>query len=177
MLKIVLTQTRKEHWRHAFLSIGFYATGALMPVWLSLLLLFLISQPIGFGTFLDNGQFAIYAAAALSPILYLLSRKESGQEPAFYQLLILICLIAAAAIFSGLTVVDSLNIGQLHINVFFLRASSITIFGIALAATFFVDLHENVYSEINVTEERSQRQVRHEQEFDRELRSLEEEDM
>lgn len=174
MLKIVLTQTRKEHWRHALLSIGFYATGALMPVWLSFLLLLLISQPIGFGTFLDNGQFAIYAAAALSPILYPLSRQGSGQERTFYQLLILICLIVAAGIFSGLTVVESLKIGDLHINVGFLRASSITIYVVALAATFFVDLHENVYNELNVTEERSHRQETLGEEFDRELRSLEE---
>ena len=148
-----------------------------MPVWLSLLLLFLISQPIGIGTFLDNGQFAIYAAAALSPILYSFTKQESGQEKTFYHLLILICLIASAAIFSGLTVVESLNIGQLHINISFLRASSITIFAIALAATFFVDLHENVYNEINVAEERSHRQERLGQEFERELRTLEEENM
>ena len=65
MLKIVLTQTRKEDWRHASLSLGYYAAGALMPVWLSIPILLLISQPMGFGTFLDSGQFAIYSAAAL----------------------------------------------------------------------------------------------------------------
>ncbi len=173
MLKIILTQARKEHYLHALLSIGFYAMGALMPVWLSVLLLLLISQPIAFGTFLDNGQFAIYAAAALSPILYPLFKRESGQEKILYLWLILICLIVAAGIFSGLTVVDSLRIGDLHINVPFLRTLSITIYLVALTATFFVDVHENAYNELNVAEERSNRQGKLEEEFNREQRSLE----
>ena len=174
MLKVVLRQARKEHWRNALLSIGFYVMGALMPVWLSFVLLLLFSQPIGLGTFLDNGQFAIYAAAALSSILYSLSKQGPGQERTFYQLLILFCLIVAAAIFSGLTVVDTLKTVDFPINVAFLRASSITIYVVALAATFLVDIHENAYNELNVAEERSHRQERLEEEFSREMGSLEE---
>lgn len=173
MLKTVLTQARLEHWLRAFLSIGFYIIGALMPVWLSLVILLLISQPIGFHTFLDNGQFAIYAAAALSTILYPLFKQGSGQERGLYHLLILTCLIAAAGIFSGLTVVDSLKIGALDINIAFLRFASIAIYVFALIATLFVQLHEDVYSELNLTGERSQRQDRLEEEFDREFPSLE----
>ena len=173
MLKTVFTQSRKQHWRHALLSIGFYIMGTLLPVWLSLFLLRLFSQPIGFGTFLDEGQFAIYSAAALAPILYSLSKQGSGQERTLYQLLIMICLMLAAGTFSGLTVVESLTIGQLHVDILVLRISSIAIYGLALVATFFLDLHENVYGELNVAEERSHRQDRLGKEFDLELRSLE----
>ena len=173
MLKMVLTQTRFKHWRHGFLSIGFYVLGALMPVWLSLLLLQLISKPIGLATFLDNGQFAIYAAAALSPVLYFLLRQGAGQEKTLYSLLTLVCLMIAAGIFSGLTVVESLRIGDLQINVTFLRGSSLMIYIVALMAMFFVEIYENVYNEIDVPEERSQRQDRLEKQFDRVLDSIE----
>lgn len=171
MLRVVLAQARLEHWRHASLSIGFYVTGALMPVWLSFLLLLLISQPIGYGTYLDNGQFAIYAAAAFSPVLFSLWRQGTGHERIFYALLILICLIIAAGIFSGLTVAESLTLRNLKINVMFLRVSSISVYIVALIATFFVDLHENVYTELDVPEERIHRQAVLERAFDQEMDS------
>ena len=174
MLKVILGQARKEHWRDASLSIAFYAVGALLPVWLSLLLRALFSQPLGFGTFLDNGQFAIYSAAALSPVVYLLLKPSPAAEKRLYVLLAFIGLIFSACLFSGLTVVETLNIGDLQINVIFLRASSITIYLVALTAMFFVDLHENVYQEVNIAEDRQNRQGRLEEEFDRELHSLDE---
>ena len=172
MLKLIRSQAKKEDWLHALLSIGYYATGSLMPVWLSFLLLGLVSQPIGGDAFLDNGQFAIYAAAALSPILYQLSKKGSGQEGSLYQLLILICLIIAAGIFSGLTVVESVSIGSLDIHVWLLRVASLVIYAIALVATFFLDLYENVYDGVNPVEEQSNRQQRLEDEFDQQYPSL-----
>ena len=137
MLKVIREQARREHWRDAFLSIAFYAVGALLPVWLSVLLRLLFSQPLGFDTFLDNGQFAIYSAAALSPVFYLLLKQGPGAESRLYLLLALVCMIISAGVFSGLTVVDTLSIGDIPINVFFLRVSSITIYFISLAATFF----------------------------------------
>ena len=173
MLKAIRTQARVEHWRQGLLWIGFYAVGALMPVWLSALLLVLFTKPIGLGTFLDDGQFAIYAAAALSPVLYALYRQGSGQERTLYLLLTLFCLIVAAGLFSGLTVVDTLRIGDLQINVTVLRISSLTIYAIALAAMFLVEVHENVYNELDVPVERSARQDVLDQEFDQVLDSLE----
>ena len=172
MLKIVLTQSRMEHWRHAALSICFYAFGALMPVWLSLILLVSFSKPIGLGIFLDNGQFAIYAAAALSPLLYALFTQGKGQERALYLLLILcgliLCaLLVAAVTFSGLTAVEPLTIGELEINVAFLRVSSMTVYFVSLIAMLFFQLHEIVYNEVNIPEQRSIRQDRLEEEFDR----------
>ena len=171
MLKTVLTQTRTIHLRDSLLSMGFYVIGSLMPVWLSLPLLVLISQPIGFDAFLDNGQFAIYGAAAAAPILYSLFRQSPGAERALYFLLMLVCLLLTVAIFSGLIVVDSLSIGQLQINVSFLRILSITIYIAALLAMFFVDLHENVYQMVDVSGDRLQRQDKMDEQFDREQQS------
>ena len=148
-----------------------------MPVWLSFFLLILFSQPLGFGTFLDNGQFAIYAAAALSPIFYLLSKQGSGQERALYQFLIVICLIFSATIFSVLTVADSTPLGDLHINVVVLRIASIAIYVFALVATFFMELHEAVYSEVNFGKEQLSRQDQLEEEFDRTLKSMDQDDI
>ena len=174
MLKIVLTQSRKEDWRHALLSVGYYAAGALMPVWLSVPILFLFSQPMGFPTFIDSGQFAIYSAAAFSPILYPLTRQNPGAEKTLYQLVIHICIVLAAGIFVGLTVIDSLDLGHIPINLPFLRVSSIILFVLALGAMFFIELHENAYNEIDVTEERLNRRERLDEEFDRGLQSTEE---
>ena len=172
MLKIIRTQTKKEDLGHSLLSIGFYAAGSLMPVWLSSVLLILFNQPVGIGTFVDNGEFAIYAAAALSPIIFLLFKQTSGLEKALYLLLVLLALIIAAGIFSGLTVVDTLPLGQFPINTPFLRWWSITIYIIALVATFFVDLHENVYNSLNMEQERLDRQTELETEFDEVLSSF-----
>ena len=104
----------------------------------------------------------------------MLLKQSPGAEKRLYVLLAFICLIFSACVFSGLTVVETLKIGELQINVSFLRVSSITIYLIALMAMFFGDLHENVYQEINVAEERQHRQGRLEHEFDRELRSQDE---
>ena len=174
MLRIVLTQSRREDWRHAFLAIAYYAAGALMPVWLSIPVLYLFSQPMGFPTFIDSGQFAIYSAAAFSPILYPLTRQSPGAEKTLYQLVIHICIVLAAGVFVGLTVIDSLDLGHIPINLPFLRASSIIMFLFALGAMFFIELHENVYNEIDVTEERLNRRERLDEEFDRALQSPEE---
>ena len=174
MLKTVLTQTQIIHLLDSLLSLGFYVIGSLMPVWLSLSILALISQPIGFHTFLDNGQFAIYGAAAAAPLVYSLLRQSPGAEAALYILLLLVCLLGTVAIFGGLIVIDvidSLSIGQLQINVTYLRIASIIIYLFALVATFFINLHENVYQAVDYPGRRKQRQEELEQQFDSEVQS------
>ena len=119
-----------------------------MPVWLSCVLLLLINRPVTFGTFLDDGQFAIYGAAAAAPLLYLLFRDNRGREHMAYFVLILLCLLLTVAIVSGLVVVDAvdhLSIGKIDVNHTLLRWLSVGIYLFALLAMFFMTLHENVY--------------------------------
>ena len=166
MIRLILSEAKIDDWSHAFMFMAFYVFGSLAPVLLSSVLLVLFTKPFGIGTFLDNGEFAIYTATALAPIFYLLFKRDSGLDKLLYFLPMLGALLVATAVFSGLTIVDSFEIKELQINTTFLRASSITIYALALLATFLVRLHENVEGVVNVEQGRKDREDELNEQFD-----------
>ena len=168
MFNLVRHQAAGEHYRQSGLYVAYYTLGTLLPVWLGAVVLYLLSKPIGLGTFLDNGQFAIYAAAALGATIYILKRQDSGNENNLYVLIAIVCLILAAAIYVALTVSEALTVAHLPINTPALRVLSLALYATSVVATFYTDLYQTVDHASAYRERREQGQEDLNTEFERE---------
>ena len=170
MFQRIRHNTKWKHLKDTFLYVFYYGAGTLMPIWLGMLLLALFDQPIGLTSFIDQGQFAIYSAAAITPLIYILVKNHKGLESASYTLVLIICLIVSALIF---TVADSrsLPLFTLEPNKEYIRVSSICIYGFSLLAIFFIQLHESTYDAFDMQADQQTRVGSLEASFDRELNS------
>ena len=125
-----------------------------MPVWLGLVILKLLTLPFGFGDFLDKGEFAIYSAAIITPVMHALTWDHKGSEKALYVLVTIVCLLVATAIFivtlfpSGhVFFVIVLSTGQIDVvepDKNYVRVGSVIIFVISMSAAILLRIHDNV---------------------------------
>ena len=161
----------------------FHLVGSLMPVWLGLVILRLLSLPFGFGDFLDKGEFAIYSAAIITPVIHALTWEHKGSEKALYVLVTIICLLVATTIFivtlfpSGqVFFVIALPTGQIEFvepDKNYVRIGSVIIFVISMSAAILLKIHDNILlSDSNFEEQRQERQDSLAAEYERELERL-----
>lgn len=160
-----------KHLREAGLWLAFHFVGALMPVWVGLLILMFLVQPVSLGDFLDKGEFAIYGAALIAPVMHALLKEHPGDEKTLYFLIALVCLIIATIIFL-ITVFPSLEPDIIPDDRTYLRVGSIVIYGISLGAALLLRVYENIYSDFDVNEERQAAQQTLDAQFDDEMEAL-----
>lgn len=67
-----------EHWRETLILTGYTVLGGLAPLWIGLLLLRWYSQDVTLPTVASHGEFALYSASIVAPLLYQLGRDRSG---------------------------------------------------------------------------------------------------
>ena len=170
MFRMIRYNADWKHVRDAILYIIYYAVGTLMPLWAGLLLLSLMNQPIGSNTFLDQGQFAIYSAAALTPVVYVLSKDHKGHETAFYMLIMVVCLLISVLIFT-LAESTSLAPDTDSPNKSYLRIASVIVYIFSLFATFCLQLFDSTYNDFDMQAARQTRRDSLEVDFEREFNS------
>ena len=172
MLNMVRHEATREHYKQTAIYVAYYTCGSLLPVWLGIMVILLLSKPLELGTFLDSGQFAIYAAAALGASLYLLKRQNSGNESHLFLLVTIVCLVLSAAMYVALTVVDALTLVHLEVNIPLLRILSLVLYVVSLLMTFYLELYQNVDHARAYQARRSRDQKDMESEFEREMNAL-----
>ena len=174
MFEVVWHQAKWEDYTQTAFYLMYYTSGSLLPVWLGVTILILLGEPIGLGTFLDDGQFAIYAAAALGASLFFLIKQNPGGEIHLLVWIHMICLIIAAAMYAALTIANSIVLEQLHIDTALLRILTLSLFLVSLGMTFYIQLYENAnYGAEDIESRRRQVQENLDTEFERELEELE----
>ena len=82
-------RAKKEHYLEAAVWLGYHVLGSLLPVWLGILLIVFVVQPFGFADLIDRGEFAIYSAAIITPVIYALLKDRQSKEKDFYVLITL----------------------------------------------------------------------------------------
>jgi hypothetical protein len=71
-----LRNTKWEHWRESLLLTLFTVGAGLSPVWIGWILLKVYHQRPTLAAFAHNGDFAIYSAALVAPIIYLIVKEH-----------------------------------------------------------------------------------------------------
>jgi len=71
-----LRNTKWEHWRESLLLTLFTVGAGLSPVWVGLILLKVYHKTPSLVGFANNGDFAIYSAAIVAPLIYLIVKEH-----------------------------------------------------------------------------------------------------
>jgi hypothetical protein len=97
-----LRNTKWEHWRESLLLTLFTVGAGLSPVWIGWILMKVYNQNPSLAGFAHNGDFAIYSAAMVAPIIYLIVKEH--QVPfasrAIYTLISVVILVFAVAAYA-----------------------------------------------------------------------------
>jgi hypothetical protein len=138
----------KQHWWDTILWFLFTVLVSLLPVWGSCIIFGLFSLPIKFETFISGGEFAIYSAALLAPVLYTIL-KELGapfRPRTIVGLLAIVFLMVSAILFAGVTAGTRTSEGSspIKINIAFLATVSVILFILSAILTFFVKLIDTI---------------------------------
>lgn len=75
-----LLEIRPRHLAEGLYWLIFHSIGALFPLWGSWIGLAAFSQPVGWATFTEHGEFALYSAALISAGIYVIT-KDNAADP------------------------------------------------------------------------------------------------
>lgn len=154
---------KKQHYLDALSWLAYTCLGGLLPLWGSWLLLKVCNQPTPLKDFVGNGEFALYAAAFLSPAMYQLFRTNKGGFPAgkWFGLLVFFLLAFSAILFAGVLVTQKItNAAKLPsvINETFLLTWSTAAFIVSVGLSFVITVIEAARDSYDPIAEDSQQQ-------------------
>ena len=170
MLSTVIKAKWRNFWE-AILWTVYHAGGSLLPVWFGLMLLAFTYQPFGFAEFIGKGEFAIYSAAVITPVIFTLVKEGQGLESAAYTFISLAFLIVASFIFL-ITGFPDVNLGGIELRNENIRYVSVCIYVLSLFAALMLRVHDNALADVDINEERQQSQQKLDSDFDREMEEL-----
>lgn len=93
---------KTEHWKEASVKLCYTLIGSLIPIWLGAFIVWIIGRLSSWTMFFIHGEFAIYSAALLASVFYLIS---SGRErnpflkKRFLSISTLVLILIAAGLF------------------------------------------------------------------------------
>src|SRR5437899_544887 len=101
--------TKWEHWRESLVLMLFTVVAGVAPVWIGWILLKVYSQNASLARFAHNGDFAIYSAAIVAPIIYVIVKEHrvpfaSRAVYTLVSVVILLFSVAAYAVVAPVTV-------------------------------------------------------------------------
>ena len=150
----VIRQSSWKSWRETLSWLGFHTLGALMPLWGSYFIFRIRGEPIYWHDLTRHGEFALYAAAFLAPILQLIVNniRDSKRVLGGIALLVGVTGLLLAALMYGTIATNSSADRE-----FIFRASVALLLG-SLTFSFFVTLIENERLTFDVRELEQQSQ-------------------
>lgn len=111
-LKYLFVHSKGKDWYDGFLWLLWHLICSLMPIWIVLLFLCLLKQPIEMGSFTKNAEFALYSASFLGTCLYIVLRdfrKNNFPSRAVLSVILFPTLVFCAIIYSLLAILNVLN--------------------------------------------------------------------
>ena len=138
----------RQHWWDTIVWFLFTVLVSLLPVWGSCIIFGLFSLPIEFQAFIKGGEFAIYSAALLAPVLYTIMRELGApfRPRTIVGLFAIIFLMISVILFAGVTSTARTSEGpsSIRINILFLSRVSIILFILSAILTFLVKLIDTI---------------------------------
>ena len=135
-----LLSSRSGHWRDAFYWFLYAVVGSLLPIWGSIILFALLGTWPGWDFFFSHGEFYIYSASFLSPMLYILHKIA---RVTVITVLTYFFVVACAILFAG-TAMSSVAQAETPIDLAFLKYSSYLLLLLSMAITYVSKVRENV---------------------------------
>jgi hypothetical protein len=161
--------TRKDWWR-SFIWLVFTVIGGLVPLWGGWIILNLFGRQVSWFDFVRHGEFALYAAAFITPAFYLISKEATGTFPQrqFLLLVGLMGLLVATVIFAGVTAAIAPSSGGPlpSLNEQFLSRSSWILLVFSLIYAFAVTLTDTIRTQTDPQRIAREQQVDLERSFD-----------
>lgn len=148
-----------KHLLDALFLLLFTIMGSTLPLWGGALLIRLSDQWQSWSTFCFGGEFAIYSAALLAPILYIVLKDYRKTQRSLIQFPVIIMLLTSAILFAG---VKSRELLGLTVDRLFLRDITLVLFISSLFVYYIVHFVE--YARVDADLKKAQQKA---------LRSLE----
>lgn len=143
--------SQRPHFFQLLAWLGSHAIGGLLPLWGSFLLLALFSQKTSFEDYVQQGEFALYAASVLGTAFYLILRELRPPFPGRVALglIAVVLVVAATLLFAGVFVGTRIPDSKLPtIDIRILSWSSLGIYVSSVVVTLiamFIDLRRAAY--------------------------------
>jgi hypothetical protein len=159
-------QNRKAiHFEKTLKGFSYNVLGVILPFILSLIPIVILKKYDAIYTFLDQGQFFLFGAGLYTSSIFLFGENKSSIRKLRDKLLSNLSfwlLIISSAFYAIIYCLDLLKELGFSLNIFFIRASSFILFGIAVISIYrgvFIDFLKT-YPEVDVKEE-SKKEVDH----------------
>jgi len=97
-----LIDIKTEHWKEASIKLCYTLIGSLIPIWLGAIIVWMIGRLNSWTMFFEHGEFAIYSAALLASVFYLISSgrvRNPFLKKRFLSIFTLVLILLAAALF------------------------------------------------------------------------------
>jgi hypothetical protein len=163
-----IRNTKWEHWRESLLLTLFTVVAGLAPVEIGWILLKVYSQNPTLERFAHNGDFAIYSAAVVAPILYLIVKEHRVPfaNRAVYTLVSIVILLFAVAAYAAVAPVTVGIAPNLRPDMGFLAPITIWAYVVSVLFALLVTALDNsrMFPDVRAITERQQRDL--EQKFD-----------
>lgn len=143
-----------DDWRETFYWFGFNVLGGLMPIWATPFLLRIHKQRIAYAELVSHGEFALYSAAFLAPVLLVIFRIRRRDRYILgpgIGLLALAALLFCAFIYSTAASTAGTP-SQQSLDVDFVVQSSSVIFAVTIVLALLVAFVENRATNLNLRE-------------------------
>jgi len=137
---------KTEHWKEAYIKLCYTLIGSLIPIWLGAIIVWIIGKLNSWTMFFIHGEFAIYSAALLASVFYLIS---SGRErnPFLKKRFLSISTLVLILITAGLFFIAVTNLTDRTI---LLVAFTIIVFVFSVTIFFFASVLEIALTDTDI---------------------------
>lgn len=130
-LTSVLKNATRAHWGDAFTLLLYTVLGGLLPVWVGMIVAGLFSDSARLIDFASHGEFAVYSAATIAPVIYLMVHERQVvpfPRRAVFVLVTITCLVLSVAFFGIIAAVTGEMVSAQQVNVEFLATTTFVLF-------------------------------------------------
>lgn len=149
---------KRIHFEKTLKGFSYNVIGVILPFFLSLLPIFALRKYNAILTFLDQGQFLLFAAGLYTSSIFLFGENKQSirrNKDKFLSNLSFWSLIICSAFYAIIYCLDLIKIESYQLNTAFVRCASILLFAISVFAVYrslFIDFLKS-YPEVDIKEE------------------------
>jgi hypothetical protein len=138
--EMILFQAIRSQWKETTVWLLYTLVGGLLPVWGGAVLIKLFFRTPELGNFADNGEFALYSAALVAPLLYFITKDLKTSNFAYRPLMALATIVILLVSTLLMAAVNSLGAVGIPVSVdkVFLRNWTIWLLFFSVVLSFVV---------------------------------------
>ena len=155
IIKDLIHNSKKKYWTDGLNWFLMYVIGGLMPIWVTIFFIKILSQPFEIKIFTSNSEFALYSASLLGHCLYIAARDfKSNTFPSRTPVLFIIifALFISGILYGTVAMINymkdiSLIPGSNFVNREFIVLVSIYLLPLTCILSYFLVVVDNVLSD------------------------------